>query len=417
MGPNRLVLNGSSNYLDLGPSINSNSSFSFETWIRPQSPTTYGSVILTNINSLFKGFTLSQSNFDSGYLDPAFNATGASYTEQVLVDNPTLYWKLDETSGTTINDVSGNGNTGTYYPGSGIISYSQPGLLNGSTYGVKFPGSNATAYTNASFSNPSPATIEIWFSTTSTDGGTIAGLSDSQTGSPYSFDRILYMDSSGVIRFGTNHNGFFVITSSDTYNDGRSHHLVALVYPSEGLGLFIDGKEIGNIPNGLVQNFTGFWRIGGVTGGVYPDNPSNGYINATLDEFAIYPSTLSASRIQAHYQAGKACHTMSPLYSNTWNHIAGTFESSSGQASFYLNGNSQCTQTYLGLTVSGSTSNMIFGSDTTQNNFWAGSLGSFKTYSSALPIGAIQQNYAATAAQFDIQQIGVPAPIMWFKSG
>ena len=415
LGPNRLVFNGTSNYLDLGSSINSNSSFSFETWARPQSPTTVGSVLLSNINTTNAGFTLSESFSNPGYVSLSINS--ASYSLQILDDNPLIYWKLDETSGTSVNDYSGNGNGGTFYTSGGSISLNSQALLAGSSASVVFPGnSSSTAYSNTAFTNPSPFTLEAWFNTTTTSGGVIIGFNDRQTGADQ-YDRLLYMTDAGAIIFGAGCCGI-AATATGPYNDGLSHHVVATLSPVE-VNLYVDGV-LKNSNNSFpaVGNYGGFWRVGGGFALYYlwTSAPSSSSFAGAIDEVAVYSTVISASRVQSHYLAGKACQTTTSLALNTWNHIAGTFDHSSGVANLYLNGNSQCTQTYSGLSVSGSTSNLIFGSDTSQNNLWSGSLGALKTYSSPLSSAAIQQNYAATAAQFDIQQLGAPSPIMWLRA-
>src|SRR6266567_2010625 len=51
-----------------------------------------------------------------------------SYYSTVLADNPTVYYRCNESSGTIVHDFSGNGNDGTLF---GTITYSQPGALSG----------------------------------------------------------------------------------------------------------------------------------------------------------------------------------------------------------------------------------------------------------------------------------------------
>ncbi len=57
------------------------------------------------------------------YIDPGVIN---SYETEVVADSPEVYWRLDETSGTTANDSSGNGNDGTY-TNSPVLN--QPSLL------------------------------------------------------------------------------------------------------------------------------------------------------------------------------------------------------------------------------------------------------------------------------------------------
>ena len=53
---------------------------------------------------------------------------GVLYDTEILADSPVGYWKLNETSGTTAYDSSGNGNNGTLHGG---ITLNQPGPWSG----------------------------------------------------------------------------------------------------------------------------------------------------------------------------------------------------------------------------------------------------------------------------------------------
>ena len=408
MGPYRLVFNGISNYLTLGSSINSNPSFSFETWIRPQSPATNDSVILSTVDSSNKGFSLSQLSDASGKVSLAPAGVISVYSQAVLADNPLIYWKLDEPSGTTAADTSGNGNSGTYYPGSSSITYGQPSLTTGSGTSTIFPGvGGATLYSNRSFTNPENFSLEIWFKTTSQSPGKLIGFGDQQTGSSAYNDRDIIMNGSGTI-----YNRDF--TTASSYNDGKIHHLVEVSSSTTGTSLYIDNILIGTdlAQNGW-GNYSGFWRVGG-------DQYASGnlwYFSGSIDEVAIYPLPLSAARIQAHYLAGtKNCISLTPLAENAWNHLAGVFDSFANTASLYSNGNLQCTIPLSGTDYSGSGSNLTAGSSLSQTNFWSGAIANIRTYAQALTNSLVRQNYAATAAQFDIKQLGVPQPIIWLRA-
>src|SRR5207244_2656836 len=56
--------------------------------------------------------------------------TPASYESTVLADNPLVYWRLGESSGTTASDSSGHGVTGQYQAG---VTLSAPAALVGDT--------------------------------------------------------------------------------------------------------------------------------------------------------------------------------------------------------------------------------------------------------------------------------------------
>ena len=84
-----------------------------------------------------------------------------SYSALVLADAPAAYWQMDETTGTTMADATGNGNDGHY---DGIVLLGQPGPLaaDGST-GVGFDGATGGASVPSSTSlQTNWVTIELW---------------------------------------------------------------------------------------------------------------------------------------------------------------------------------------------------------------------------------------------------------------
>src|SRR3989442_312346 len=65
-------------------------------------------------------------------------AAPKTYDATVLADRPAAYWRMDETSGTTMTDASGNHNDGVY---AGAYSLGQPAPLGGvDNRGVVFEG-------------------------------------------------------------------------------------------------------------------------------------------------------------------------------------------------------------------------------------------------------------------------------------
>ena len=63
--------------------------------------------------------------------------------------------------------------------------------------------------------------------------------------------------------------------------------------------LYLDAQLIGSNTVTGAQNYTGFWRIGGDR----TWNSTSSYFAGTIDEAAVYPTVLSAQRINAHYKA------------------------------------------------------------------------------------------------------------------
>ena len=224
--------------------------------------------------------------------DPAY-----AYGQAVTASSPTIYWRLDESTGRLAIDTTANGNYGTY--SSGGVTYNQTGAVAGST-AVTLNGSSGWVGGQTAFVNPSVYTEEIWFKSTSIRGGRLMGFGNSTTGASTNNDRVLFLTNAGKLVFGTWTGVENRITSSASYNNGAWHHVVATQGPS-GMQLYVDGVLVGTNPQTTAQNFTGYWRVG-------YDTPwsgaTSGYLAGSLDEAAVYLREMPASEVRAHYRAG-----------------------------------------------------------------------------------------------------------------
>lgn len=199
-------------------------------------------------------------------------------------------WTFNEPTGTTFKDVLGGGDmTGT----SGVTPGQDGSRAGSKAVGI---GGSATAVSSASDGPVQTFSMETWFRTTSTKGGAILGYEDSNANR----DRMIYMDSDGVLRFGVYPRPTKVVESQPGLNDGQWHHVVATLGPA-GQVLYIDGKAVATDPSVTsAQSFSGTWRLGvsrlngwpGATG----DTP--GVLDATVDSTAIYHTQLSADQVR-----------------------------------------------------------------------------------------------------------------------
>lgn len=222
-------------------------------------------------------------------------APGDAYGAAVYADDPDLYWRLAESSGTTASDSGRAANPGTYRNG---VTLGAAGALSGNT-AARFDGTNQFAASNAAFSDPSTYTTEAWFRTSTDAGGKIIGFGDNPDGSSGSYDRHVYLQNDGKVVFGAWTGVANTITTSAAYNDDAWHHVVA-TQSSNGMKLYVDGSLVGTHPQTAAQPYTGHWKIGG-------DNTwgsSSAYLNGTIDEVAVYSSELNAARVAAHFAAG-----------------------------------------------------------------------------------------------------------------
>ncbi|WP_344018859.1 PKD domain-containing protein, partial [Microlunatus capsulatus] len=227
------------------------------------------------------------------------------YGQQVYGDSPLFFWRLDETSGSTVADATeartaGNVAAGVTLGGPSPVTAGKAAAFDGST------GTIATART---FTNPTAYSEEVWFSTTTTNGGKLMGFGDQQSGYSGNYDRHIYLENSGQLTFGVWTGQANTTTTPATYNDGRWHHMVATQDPTAGMRLYVDGVLVGTNGQTSNQGYTGYWRIGGDTS--WGGNSS--FLAGSLDEAAVYPYALSATQVAAHYNASDAAVNAAPV--------------------------------------------------------------------------------------------------------
>ena len=97
-------------------------------------------------------------------------SVGADYPQSVLADGPLGYWRLQEASGTTAVDSSGNGRPGVYQGG---VVLGQAGAIAGSS-AAAFDGVDDQVVVSTDTGGLSPArvTVEAWVKSTTASWST-----------------------------------------------------------------------------------------------------------------------------------------------------------------------------------------------------------------------------------------------------
>ena len=246
-----------------------------------------------------------QQYVDSGRSLTITPAPTDTYGKTVMADSPDLFWRLDDATGPTAADSSGNDTTGTY---SGGVTYQTPSNVTTQGTGVTLNGSDGLIVSDTKVNGPTTYSEELWFNTTTTSGGKLIGFGDASSGESSNYDRHVYMLDSGQLVFGVWTGQPNTITTPDAYNDGNWHQLVATQGP-DGMSLYVDGQPVGTNPQTQSQAYSGYWRVGGdhTWGG-----NSSDFFAGNVDEVAVYPSALSAARVLAHYQAAASSSTPPP---------------------------------------------------------------------------------------------------------
>lgn len=229
------------------------------------------------------------------------SSSGSSYDSTVLADSPVGYWKLAEISGTTAADSSGNSINGTY---NGTIVFlgatgpaNLPGgvILNGSTSYISVPA-NALLNVGTTWS------VEAWciiYLATSLP----CLITEAYTGgtNPVSFMIGLNVDntaSTNSIMGGYYTGSAWVHAVGPVLNISNLYHIVA-TYDNTNLRLYINGALVS-----ILAATSHVASNDGLYFGVR-NSGSTTFLNGILSCCAVYNTTLSATRIKAHYLAGR----------------------------------------------------------------------------------------------------------------
>ncbi|MEI7032778.1 LamG domain-containing protein [Streptomyces pratensis] len=226
-------------------------------------------------------------------------STAEAYPARVRADGATLYWRYDEGVSTFAHDSSGHLDNGFLR---NAPAYRQtPAAVAGPSTAIGFNGVDEYAYSNRLRAAPPRFTVETWIRTTTTRGGKIIGFGNVTQENSTRYDKHVYMRDDGRLTFGVYSGGSRTIVTPAAYNDGRWHHVVA-TQGADGVSLYVDGQR--RASNRLYtgnEDSPGYWRVGGGNLGSWPGRPTSNFFAGQIDETAVYPTALSASRISAHH--------------------------------------------------------------------------------------------------------------------
>ncbi len=232
----------------------------------------------------------------------------ADYPTTILNDHPSVYYRLEETSGSTAADSTGNGwNAGYNFSSSGSPQLGQPGIDTnsiafnggGADYGyVDIPASSLIAPPAANGSNSAPFSAELWVQPTAASA-----------------------DWSVPIELAQYPNGWNIYVSGTA--EGATSYFYTYLRPAPFQG-FADFPIQFLQWYHLVLTFDGtneMFYINGVAHGPYnatgflPSLPSDCHVGSGqgvgwlpfvggVDEVAFYTNVLSLAQVQTHYQVG-----------------------------------------------------------------------------------------------------------------
>ena len=371
------------NYMNIGSQINSDLTAAglamISAWIRPADVTSSGAIIFGNGGGIGSGIALKLHQDGSGKLQLD---TGVSYVGTILADNPLLYWRLNESSGTSVDNLGSVGDIldGTYV---NAPTLSQPGAIGDGDKSVNFDGNSDYAMINSGNSSletfPNGLTIEAWVKSD--------GLFYNSNHSIVYKDNMFRLSPKAgqkKMTFSIFDGSWKTVTSNLGNTVSQWHHFVGTYDPHSGqVCIYLDGVAGSCTASGTINTNTQALYIG-------KDNSTN-YFDGNIDEVAIYDRLLTAAEILEHYQSGEStyCESQDSLVDNQWVNVATTLDGTSSK--IYIDGILQCTATYQTSSFSGST-DFVIGSRADGSNSFDGGLAKFKIYDAASE-STIQYNY------------------------
>lgn len=229
---------------------------------------------------------------------PVASCNGTGYVAAVCTDEPVGYWRFEEASGTTANDLTTNQNNGSY-TGVELNQAGVPGI-----------GGKAASFNVSSMTVPSASSLDLSGRSYSLEAW-IKPTGNGSTGYKTLFNRggtgdrkiyVLLNPSDRLYRYE-------YFDSGATLSRNAWHHVVytfdATTDTSGTERFYVDGALAGSRTGGVPASGAGPYFIGAANGN---DHRFEGLI----DEVAIYGSRLSSDRVSAHYQAGSG-ETNPPL--------------------------------------------------------------------------------------------------------
>jgi hypothetical protein len=219
-------------------------------------------------------------------------AGGATYDSTVLADSPIGYWRLGESSGTTANDSSGNGRSGTYLGG---YTLGAAGAISSSNTAVTFNNSDARAeITSSAFQLTSSLSVEAWARPAVNNGNN--AIFDKTIGGNTNTSYLMYIGGGKpkcrLVKGGAQ----FDVASGTAVTANAWVHIVC-TYDGANVRLYVNNALVATTAlTGSIDTGSGVNIIGRLGGASYP-------FNGQLDEVAVYSTALSATRIAAHYDA------------------------------------------------------------------------------------------------------------------
>jgi hypothetical protein len=223
---------------------------------------------------------------------------GPDYNDEVLRDSPVGYWPMDETSGSTMADRSGNGRDLTLT--NAVAGTRTPAPFDGVSPDFDGNGDFASSSSVTWWSGAAGASLECWFYVdaivASMPGGInsfMGNLASSSNGALIRADGVSGTSLPLQVYFGSS-GGYRTLSATHTISTQRIVHIVA-TFDSTTVRLYVDGDQVGTGTGGGTATFNMAMRVA--------SSEDGRWLDGTVHHCALYATTLPASRVRAHHSA------------------------------------------------------------------------------------------------------------------
>ena len=234
-------------------------------------------------------------------------AVAADYPTTILADNPTAYYRLEETSGTIAADSSAS----HAFPGNYITSGEFPflGWPGIDTNGIAESASQSPDYLSVGYydalNQPGPFSFEVWARPVSvpTGGNYRCPIGNSPAfGTATQSGWYVYQTPDVPSEFALVTPTGDVFIQTTNYIIFNWYHLAG-TYDGTNMSFYVNGTLIGTQKaSAYVANSVN--NAEACTFAVGERGDGYGNFDGELDEAAFYTNALTLAQIQAHYQAG-----------------------------------------------------------------------------------------------------------------
>lgn len=296
--PNYTSSNNKSFSID---AVNENNATSSEQWLIAGLWSQTAAISRITINPV-STYTFDQNSTVTLYGISKVPVGTKDYPAQILSDSPVGFWMLDETTGTTADDLTANNNNLTYQ-NSPTLNVSTG--LTGITKAITLNGTNqrAVSATDLATFNINPSgnwSVEIWlrFSTTTFSTPFIIRNTDSQNTTQIGAININNSVTGRIQAQIADTGGNTIVLNSDGgWNDNNWHYVAVTAVSGGAFTLYVDGVSRASSTTARANNTA--------SKGVYVgSNIGSQYYAGSLAAPAVYNTTLSPTQIIIHQAEG-----------------------------------------------------------------------------------------------------------------